>query len=580
MKAEVVQMTGKSNLGKEIATFDTVSLGECVTKAGYEHQIISFSGLQTRHRKWSWAKVKLQKIDGEFFVELRQKDAENGLLKLWPDNAPSDEQGKFLRINLSRFGPAISVYRALSTSLSKEDTAVLSAVLGAFQNAVKSIPGSKEKRVPWWDQAISLVDRSFANIGVPNTPQAAPKTPEKRNSPSAPPAAGTLKGVIAETVAVREEKEGIRGLRNGQLHGWLPASGSARIVGCWIDSKLVAVAEGKLCKSEKSGAEQLQYSITIPTELRDGGTHSFQVGLLDVSAAKRSKEVKLECPTNLTFDPASPVLTTPPSWTQKEFGIMVFGHTRKDGILAILESLKRQGVLGITHVWLDGHQGKPALKKEVEALTAAVAEYPVAKIHSHRGHFGFRKSILQAISYMTDEYRMFALLEDDCFPTANMAEVFWKELKLIENDDSIFSVYGHPFLMPSETTTCNRFQGWGWGTTAQKMRPFLRQLIECYSMPEDKYLEFVNRVMTDEVRKRIDVTAPRQPSHTLTKFFAWDETLSLLTGLQGKVHKPTNPRTVYNFGAGGDSSHFEKVAWYRKPPFNMITLDEVWDNFE
>jgi hypothetical protein len=138
-------------------------------------------------------------------------------------------------------------------------------------------------------------------------------------------------------------------------------------------------------------------------------------------------------------------------------------------------------------------------------------------------------------------------------------------------------VYGHPFLTPSETETCARFQGWGWGTTSQKMLPILNELTQCFSMTESQYLEFVARTLTPEVEQAINVTPGRQPTDTLRRFFAWDETVCLLAARRGLAHKPTNPRVIYNFGLGTDGTHFDDVDVHRNPPFNMISLEEVWD---
>ena len=187
--------------------------------------------------------------------------------------------------------------------------------------------------------------------------------------------------------------------------------------------------------------------------------------------------------------------------------------------------------------------------------------------------------ILLGLSEMSCRYRDILVLEDDCFPTHHAVEIFRKDLDLVRDDPGIFSVYGHHFLVDSEQETCARFQGWGWATTSEKLRPILRQLMDCYSMPEERYLEFVKLALTAEMRKRIDVTPRRQPTHTLEKFFAWDETLCLLAALDNLVHRPTNERTIYNCGMGKDSTHFGVNKMFREPPFNLITPDEVWQHF-
>lgn len=264
----------------------------------------------------------------------------------------------------------------------------------------------------------------------------------------------------------------------------------------------------------------------------------------------------------------------------KEFGIIVFGHTRPLYLADVLKSLQLQGALDDVCVWLDGHQGVPDVKHKVELVNQVVSQFPVSKVYSHNGALGFRKMMLQALSVAVNEYKYIMIIEDDCFPTKDAVNVFKRELKDIENNDEIFSVYGHPFKVSAEGDVCTRFQGWGWGTTSEKLKPFLEQLIGCYSMTEERFLRFVEETITEDVRSRLDVTSPRQPTHTLTKFFAWDETLSLLTALAGKTHKLTSKRTIYNFGACKDSSRFKNVAWYSKPPFNMISHEEIWSYFE
>jgi len=262
-----------------------------------------------------------------------------------------------------------------------------------------------------------------------------------------------------------------------------------------------------------------------------------------------------------------------------EFGILVFGHTRPMYIADVLKSLQLQNSLDNVCVWLDGHQGVPELKHKVELVRNVVSKFPVARVYAHNGTLGFRKLILQALSIAANNYRHLLILEDDCFPTKNAVEIFKRELKETEDNDEIFSVYGHPFLVPAEKKYCTRFQGWGWGTSSEKLKPFLDQLIDCYSMTEEQYLQFVHRHLTKDVLARLDVTPPRQPSHTLTKFFAWDETLALLTAVGNKKHKPTSERTIYNFGACKDSSRFKNSAWFAAPPFNMIRHEDIWNYF-
>lgn len=264
---------------------------------------------------------------------------------------------------------------------------------------------------------------------------------------------------------------------------------------------------------------------------------------------------------------------------KKEFGILLFGFSRPLYIADVLQSLEKQGALEYVDVWIDGHQGNPELKAKVEMVSRVVDKFSVNRVYRHNGNLGFRKLMLQALSNAVNSYEHIMILEDDCFPSRNAVKIFKEEIRAIEDKPNIFSVYGHPFLVDAEKETCPRFQGWGWGTTSNKLRPFLEQLIDCYSLSESAYLSFIEEVLTDDVKLKIDVTPPRLPSHTLTKFFAWDETLGLLTALAGKEHKLTSERTIYNCGACKDSSRFKNVGWYMKPPFNMVSHDEIWNYF-
>lgn len=264
---------------------------------------------------------------------------------------------------------------------------------------------------------------------------------------------------------------------------------------------------------------------------------------------------------------------------REELGIQVFGFTRVLTLENTLESLDRQGYLDCVDLWIDGDQGNEALREKLLITQKMTKNLPVRSHNYHRGQLGFRKLILLAMQAAVQKYKYIIFLEDDCFPTKNAINQFCKELQEIEHDDEVFSVYGHPFLMNEDTGYSTRFQGWGWATTAEKLKPYLEKLIDCYSMYEPTYLEFVNNNLTPEVLARLDVTPPRLPSYTLKNFYAWDETLALLTAMDQKKHKLTSQRTIYNCGIGGDSAHFEVEQRFFIPPFNMILDTDVWEYF-
>lgn len=264
---------------------------------------------------------------------------------------------------------------------------------------------------------------------------------------------------------------------------------------------------------------------------------------------------------------------------RKPLGIVLYSFTRTDAAMLVLESLKKQGKLDLVEIWMDGDQGKPAVKEALEKAEAEFRAFGVQKITRHRGNLGFRKMIIQSLMYMVDTYERFIVLEDDCFPSGIAIEEFTRSLDAHADTPHVLTTYGHHFLIEDEVPYCPRFQGWGWATYSDRFRPFLMELAYLFSLSESAYLEWTHSVLTPEIIAKLDSTAPRGASITVQRFFAWDETLALISALAGAVHAPTEKRCIYNFGVGGDSTHFTNIDWYRKPPFNMILKDEVWDHF-
>jgi len=262
-----------------------------------------------------------------------------------------------------------------------------------------------------------------------------------------------------------------------------------------------------------------------------------------------------------------------------DLGVAVFAHDRSAFAASVLEGLALQNGLANVHVWIDGDQGNPKKRAEIDIVHDCVKEFPVKAVHRNRGNFGFRKVMLLSMKYMMQHYEKILFLEDDCFPSQDALSEFSRALDAVKNDDGVFSVYGHPFLIPNEEAGTARFQGWGWATTAQKLERVWPELLDCYMMTESEYLAFVDGKLTPEIEAAIDVTPPRQPTATLKKFFAWDETLGLLTALRGMHHKPSRQRVIYNFGMSPKSAHFGPAEQFRKPPFNMIAFDEIWDHY-
>nr|WP_070961002.1 sulfotransferase domain-containing protein [Hyphomonas sp. Mor2] len=265
---------------------------------------------------------------------------------------------------------------------------------------------------------------------------------------------------------------------------------------------------------------------------------------------------------------------------KKPLGIAVYTFDRSESVEHVLESLLLQDGLENTHVWIDGDQGNPKKREKLDRTEKCVSSFPVKQIHRNRGNYGFRKMMIISMRKMFEMYERVLFLEDDCFPTRNALNGFGYELDQIENDDSVFSVYGHPFLTKSEEAgPIGRFQGWGWASTREKLMPLWPSLLDAYLMSEDEYKSYISSQLTADVLSHIDVTPGRQPSSTLPKFFAWDEVLCFLAGQRNLTHKRSTERLIYNFGVGDSSTHFSNIDHYRKPPFNMVTIDELWSHF-
>lgn len=384
---------------------------------------------------------------------------------------------------------------------------------------------------------------------------------------------GVVARLQAEDAAAQFSATGLPG---GRVAAWLMVPDTlpkSPVAGLWQGDELVAIAP----LEKPIEGRKVDLVFDLPEPLRHQSEAQLSVSLLSVSGSSPNSQQWIGLPPAAAANVGDTNFAMPPQIPLKEFGILVFGFTRTKALHAVLESLHRQGASALTEVWIDGHQENAKLRGPLLETRNMAAKYPLAALKANEGNFGFRKMMLLGLQHMATHYDKFVILEDDCFPTRDAVDVFYNEIERISGQDKIFSVYGHPFLVPSETDTCPRFQGWGWGTTSAKMTPLLNELTECFSMTEWEYLEFVDRALTAPIDERINVTPGRQPSDTLRRFFAWDETLCLLAARRGLVHKPTDKRVIYNFGMGADGTHFEQVERHRKPPFNMISLDEVWD---
>lgn len=248
--------------------------------------------------------------------------------------------------------------------------------------------------------------------------------------------------------------------------------------------------------------------------------------------------------------------------------------------MALLKSLERQENVFPVHLWLDGHHGHLKTKIKTDYIAGLVKKnFPLVRLIELNGNIGIEKMTIDGLSYMCDRYERIIVLEDDCFPTRDAVNIFSKDIEYIEKKSDIYSVYGHYFLTPSEGRTITRFQGWGWASTCKKILPVLENLKDCFAMPEEKYLQWVKQNLTPEIRGLLDVTHPRNCLIPLNSFFCWDSCTCLLTALAGLKHMKTSKRVIYNCGIGHDSTHFPDKQKFRNPPYNMISIDEVWNYF-
>ena len=266
---------------------------------------------------------------------------------------------------------------------------------------------------------------------------------------------------------------------------------------------------------------------------------------------------------------------------KEKFGVLVIGYIRPMHLQSVLESLRQQDALSMTHIWLDGSASRQELSLSATAMCSEVAHnFTVRELRNHYGHMGIEKLMLDGLEFMSQNYDTFLILEDDCFPCSDAVSVFRKELEAIQTEASVFSVYGHHFETESEENVISRFQGWGWGTTADKINAILPKMRKLFNLSEKDYLEYIEKDISSDDCQRLDVTPGRDVLNVIRRHFSWDSCLSLITAQHKMFHKKTAKKTIYNFGLNTGSGHFNSNNdVFRKPPFNMITADEVWNFF-
>ena len=260
--------------------------------------------------------------------------------------------------------------------------------------------------------------------------------------------------------------------------------------------------------------------------------------------------------------------------------ILVFGHQRPSALGYVLEGLRRQDALRFTQVWLDGHQEHPELVRKVLQCQQLELWFPDAEWVKYGSHRSLCMVLITALERAVERYSRIVVLEDDCFPAQRAVATMGEALDAIESDPCVFSVYGHHFNDEREGETTTAFQCWGWGTTAEKLRPVLRQLKQLWHMDEPDCVRWINERMTPQIRQRMDVFPGRSCSDILRKRFCWDAAVAFLVARAGMVNQRTSQQVVYNFGIGRDSGHFSTFEdRFLRPPFNMIREEQLVNSF-
>lgn len=260
--------------------------------------------------------------------------------------------------------------------------------------------------------------------------------------------------------------------------------------------------------------------------------------------------------------------------------ILVLGARRPVLLGNTLESLRRQGVMHRVHVWLDGHQGFREHYPLAVQCRQMAERFQPARLVACQGRYGIDRLIQDALTTICADYDAVIVLEDDCFPTRSAIVQFLDSLASIAQDESVFSVYGHPFLVPGEGPGFPRFQGWGWAAWTRRLLPILTAAKSAHAMVESDMMRWMADLLTPEVRRRLAVTPGRDPVKVAEAFYSWDACFAVLTASLRLSHLATPRRVVYNCGMGPDSGHFSYHDSLRLPPYNMIAPDEVWKVFD
>lgn len=263
-------------------------------------------------------------------------------------------------------------------------------------------------------------------------------------------------------------------------------------------------------------------------------------------------------------------------------GILVTAFNRPNHLQAVLESLRLQGRIGSVNVWIDGSQKRCELMGAEHRSAEIAKRFAVAEVRHHYGHLGIEKMMLDALDEMSRRYTKVLVLEDDCFPVESGVEEIERTLADVAGRRDVFSVYAHHFGTEcKENLEFTRFQGWGWAAHAAAIRHLLPALRGLFTMSEQAYRSYIAANLDENVKSRLDRTPGRDVLKTLQAGFSWDSAVAFLTAQRGLVHRRTPRRAVFNMGITPGIGHFQRdIDFFRRPPFNMISLGEAWAMFD
>lgn len=261
--------------------------------------------------------------------------------------------------------------------------------------------------------------------------------------------------------------------------------------------------------------------------------------------------------------------------------ILVLAFNRPGHLRSVLDSIQLQGRIGDVHVWIDGTQSRADFGTANVACAEVAQGYPVAEVRAHLGHRGMARQMLNALEHLSARHDRLIILEDDCFPLAGGLAAMEGELAATKDRPEVFSVYGCHFgLEPADDLDFTRFQGWAWAAHSDRIHDILPELRRLFLLSEADYVAEVATRLTPAVRDRLDRTPKRDVLKVLGKFFSWDATIALITAERRMLHRRTPRPAAVNTGIVEGSGHFHSnEPFLRKPPMNMIRLEEAWDRY-